>query len=149
LSEQFTFLDGEKPHPLCKIAAEQVQDYLINKKDWIHNFGLNASQKGTVIGKMFGVLVVKTHRNEIGYLAAFSGKLGGANHHAKFVPPVFDSLTENNFLNRGMAELNTMNQEISEDKGQIQALKKELKRLEMAEFEEDLSEDSSQQLLKG
>ena len=36
-----------------------------------------------------------------------------------------------------------------EDKGQIEALKKELKRLEMAEFEEDLSEDSSQQLLKG
>jgi len=64
---------------------------------------------------MFGVLVVKTHRNETGYLAAFSGKLGGANHHAKFVPPVFDSLTENNFLNRGMAELNIMNQEICEE----------------------------------
>jgi tRNA pseudouridine32 synthase/23S rRNA pseudouridine746 synthase len=115
LSKQFTFLDGDKPHPLCKIAAEQVQDYLINQKDWIHNFGLNASQKGTVIGKMFGVLVVKNHRNETGYLAAFSGKLGGANHHAKFVPPVFDSLTENNFLNRGMAELNQMNQVISEE----------------------------------
>jgi uncharacterized coiled-coil DUF342 family protein len=42
-----------------------------------------------------------------------------------------------------------LKQEISEDKGQIEALKKELKRLEMAEFEEDLSEDSSQQLLKG
>ena len=42
-----------------------------------------------------------------------------------------------------------LNREISEDKGQIEALKKELKRLEMAEFEEDLSEDSSQQLLKG
>jgi tRNA pseudouridine32 synthase/23S rRNA pseudouridine746 synthase len=64
---------------------------------------------------MFGVLVVKNHRNETGYLAAFSGKLGGANHHSKFVPPVFDSLTENNFLNRGMAELNKMNQVISEE----------------------------------
>jgi uncharacterized coiled-coil DUF342 family protein len=42
-----------------------------------------------------------------------------------------------------------LKREISEDKGQIEALKKELKRLEMAEFEEDLSEDSSQQLLKG
>ena len=92
-----------------------MQHYLINQKDWIHNFGLNASQKGTVIGKMFGVLVVKNHQNKTGYLAAFSGKLGGANHHAKFVPPVFDSLTENNFLNRGMAELNKMNQEISEE----------------------------------
>jgi len=42
-----------------------------------------------------------------------------------------------------------LKREISEDKGQIEALKKELKRLEIAEFEEDLSEDSSQQLLKG
>jgi len=42
-----------------------------------------------------------------------------------------------------------LKREISEDKGQIEALKKELKRLEMAEFEEDLSEDSGQQLLKG
>jgi uncharacterized coiled-coil DUF342 family protein len=42
-----------------------------------------------------------------------------------------------------------LKREISEDRGQIEALKKELKRLEMAEFEEDLSEDSSQQLLKG
>ena len=42
-----------------------------------------------------------------------------------------------------------LKREIFEDKGQIEALKKELKRLEMAEFEEDLSEDSSQQLLKG
>lgn len=115
LSEQFALLEDDKPHPLCKIAAEQVQDYLINQKDWIYNFGLNASQKGTVIGKMFGVLVVKNHQNKTGYLAAFSGKLGGANHHAKFVPPVFDSLTENNFLNRGMDELNKMNQEISEE----------------------------------
>ena len=114
MSDQFTLLEGDKPHPLCRIAAEQVQDYLINQKYWIHNFGLNAIQKGTVIGKMFGVLVVKTPQNETGYLAAFSGKLGGANHHAKFVPPVFDSLTENNFLNRGMAELTKMNQEISE-----------------------------------
>lgn len=51
-----------------------------------------------------------------------------------------------NELKKRIVELN---QEISEDKGQIEALKKELKRLEMAEFEEDLSEDSSQQLLKG
>lgn len=64
---------------------------------------------------MFGVLVVKTRQNETGYLAAFSGKLGGTNHHAKFVPPVFDSLIENNFLNQGMAELNNMNQKIFEE----------------------------------
>ena len=65
---------------------------------------------------MFGVLVVRNSLNEIGYLAAFSGKLAGGNHHAKFVPPVFDSLTDNSFLNKGMAELNQMNLEIKEEK---------------------------------
>jgi uncharacterized coiled-coil DUF342 family protein len=55
-------------------------------------------------------------------------------------------MTYRNQLKKRIEELK---QEISEDKGQIEALKKELKRLEMAEFEEDLSEDSSQQLLKG
>jgi len=115
LPEQFTFLDADKPHPLCQLAAEHLQDYLLNPVELKHNFGLNPGQEGTVIGKMFGVLVVRTLRNEIGYLAAFSGKLGGTNHHIKFVPPVFDSLTENNFLNSGMAELNKMNQEICEE----------------------------------
>lgn len=92
-----------------------MQDYLINQEDWVHNFGLNPGQEGPVIGKMFGVLVVKNQWNETGYLVAFSGKLGGANHYSKFVPPVFDSLKENNFLNLGMAELNKMNQEIYEE----------------------------------
>jgi len=53
------------------------------------------------------------------------------------------------YRNELKKRIGELNQEISEDKGQIEALKKELKRLEMAEFEEDLSEDSSQQLLKG
>ena len=53
------------------------------------------------------------------------------------------------YRNELKKRIEELNQEISEDKGQIEALKKELKRLEMAEFEEDLSEDSNQQLLKG
>ncbi len=53
------------------------------------------------------------------------------------------------YRNELKKRIEQLNQEISEDRGQIEALKKELKRLEMAEFEEDLSEDSSQQLLKG
>ena len=54
-----------------------------------------------------------------------------------------------NYRNELKKRIEELNQEISEDKGQVEALKKELKKLEMAEFEEDLSEDSSQQLLKG
>jgi uncharacterized coiled-coil DUF342 family protein len=53
------------------------------------------------------------------------------------------------YRNELKKRIEELKREISEDRGQIEALKKELKRLEMAEFEEDLSEDSSQQLLKG
>ena len=98
-----------KPHPLCLLAANQLQSYLINQKDWVHNFGLSDQDEGTVIGKMFGVLVVQNNSSEIGYLSAFSGKLAGSNQHRQFVPPVFDLLTENGFLNVGMEELTRMN----------------------------------------
>lgn len=111
---KFSFTKDNKPHPLCLLAAEDLQEYLNNQQDWEHNFGLNPSQKGNIIGKMFGVLVVKNAQNELGYLAAFSGKLAGGNHHSKFVPPVFDSLQEGSFLNNGMIELNRLNIAIKE-----------------------------------
>lgn len=110
--EHFSFLKNNLPHPLCELAAQQLQKYLSNQNEWQHNFGLSPGKDGSVIGKMFGVLVVKTLGNELGYLAAFSGKLAGGNHHAKFVPPVFDSLFQDSFLNQGMTELSRMNEEI-------------------------------------
>ncbi len=99
------------PHPLCLLAAEDLQSHLKDQNEWVHNFGLENDAEN-IIGKMFGVLVVKTKENEIGYLAAFSGKLAKGNHHSKFVPPVFDMLTENSFLNLGMQELTRINKEI-------------------------------------
>ncbi|MDB5257522.1 MAG: Pseudouridylate synthase [Chitinophagaceae bacterium] len=116
LPERFTLLLNETPHALCLLAAEELQGYLREQKNWSHNFGLtqDTENEGAIIGKMFGVLVVQTKENEVGYLAAFSGKLAGGNHHAKFVPPVFDSLTENSFLNEGMTELSRINRKIEE-----------------------------------
>lgn len=90
----------------------ELQHYLRHQGEWQHNFGLAPEKEGTIIGKMFGVLVVQTQQNETGYLAAFSGKLAGSNQHAKFVPPVFDGLTGNSFLNEGMAALALMSLEI-------------------------------------
>ncbi len=112
LPERFTYPFNYQPHPLCVLAAQDVQLHLNTQKEWEHNFGLVDGQAGAVIGKMFGVLLVKTEQNEIGYLAAFSGKLAGGYHHAKFLPPVFDALTENSFLNIGMQELSRINEEI-------------------------------------
>ncbi len=109
---KFNFLKDGKPHPLCLLAAEELQEYLKHQSDWNHNFGLSPEQEGFIIGKMFGVLVVKSSQSKLGYLAAFSGKLAGGNHHSKFVPPVFDSLQEGSFLNNGMAELSQINNSI-------------------------------------
>lgn len=112
LPEKFTNPFQYEPHPLCLLAAGQLQQYLRTQTDWEHNFGLNLEQEGAVIGKMFGVLVIRNTQNEVGYLAAFSGKLAGGYQHSTFVPPVFDALTDDSFLNIGMAELNAINLEI-------------------------------------
>jgi len=129
LPDRFTMM-GEAPHPLCLIAAKELQLYLKTQTDWSHNFGLSDQEEGIVVGKMFGVLVVRTVQNEIGYLAAFSGKLAGANHHAKFVPPVFDSLAEDSFLNKGMEALSLINQAIADlQEKKPEAYEKDIARL--------------------
>lgn len=112
LPERFTYPFDYTPHPLCLLAAKQLQTYLNTQQDWEHNFGLEQNKEGTIIGKMFGVLLVRASNGEIGFLAAFSGKLAGSNVHNKFVPPVFDMLTEGSFLNTGMVALTHINQEI-------------------------------------
>ncbi|WP_338793971.1 RluA family pseudouridine synthase [Bernardetia sp. MNP-M8] len=110
----FNFPFYYQAHEIVKLAAEQVQEYLISQIDWKHNFGLNQNDTGLVIGKMFGVLVVENSNNEIGFLAAYSGKLADSNAHAYFVPPVFDMLTKNGFYKPEEEVLNTLNKEIEE-----------------------------------
>jgi tRNA pseudouridine32 synthase/23S rRNA pseudouridine746 synthase len=91
LARGLTFsLDNTTPHPLCLLAVSELQLYLRDQQEWNHNFGLQSDAEGIVIGKMFGVLVVRTKEGEVGYLSAFSGKLAGKNHFPKFVPPIFD-----------------------------------------------------------
>lgn len=102
------------PHPLAILAAKDLQHYLQVQEDWEHNFGLNSDHTGKVVGKMFGVLVVRTPGNETGYIAAFSGKLANSNQHIKFVPPIFDGLSNQSFVNDGMRELSELNVEIKD-----------------------------------
>jgi tRNA pseudouridine32 synthase / 23S rRNA pseudouridine746 synthase len=113
LPEHFSDPFSDEPHPLCILAAEKLQKYL-RQQDWEHNFGLESERTENVIGKMFGVLVVRTAEGEIGYLSAFSGKMGGKNHYPGFVPPVYDGLKEGSFLNLGMQELTRINREIEQ-----------------------------------
>ena len=122
IPEKFVLMQYNTPHKLCLMAANQLQDYLLRQTDWVHNFGLNNNINGNIIGKMFGVLVVKNLKNEIGFLAAFSGKLANTNSHPYFVPPVFDSLAENSFLNKGMIQLSALIDEINELETQQQII---------------------------
>lgn len=110
--EKFTFPFYYDPHPLAVIAMEQVQDYLINQTEWVHNFGLDDQQEGLVIGKMFGVLVVQNKLGELGFLAAFSGKLADSNEFDYFVPPVFDLLDSTGFFRKEEIIINEVTIEI-------------------------------------
>jgi tRNA pseudouridine32 synthase/23S rRNA pseudouridine746 synthase len=97
LPENFTFPFYYQPHPLCLVAVKALQTHLKTQTQWQHNFG-NTGDEEFAIGKMFGVLVVQNTAGEIGYLAAFSGKVADKNLLPNFVPPVFDMLAEDSFF---------------------------------------------------
>lgn len=107
LPDKFTYPFYYEPHPLCLVAAEELQLYLLHQNDWQHNFGLDNTTDEKV-GKMFGVLLVKNMSGEIGYLRSFSGKMAEVNHLPGFVPPVFDMLTEGSFFLKGKTTLNKL-----------------------------------------
>ena len=89
LPDKFTYPFHYTPHPLCIRATKEVQAYLTSQSQW---------QKELQQGKMFGVLIVQTPENKIGYLAAFSGTLAGKNCHPFFVPPIYDLLQPQGFF---------------------------------------------------
>ena len=138
---RFTFPFCYEPHPLAIIAAEELQHYITTQEDWKHNFGLDEVLPGPAIGKMFGVLVVKNQHNELGYLAAVSGKLAGSNQHQYFVPPIFDMLEENSFFLNEEVHLNALNRKIeSLERSEELALAKQNLDLLKNSWDKDLDE---------
>ena len=89
--ERFTYPFCYEPHPLCQLAAGEVQQYI----------GSHAEiREDADRGKMFGVLVVEgmeecgvrsVEGGVLYFLAAYSGLLAGRNDWAFFVPPVYDA----------------------------------------------------------
>lgn len=86
--ERFTYPFNYEPHPLCLLAAKEVQQEIAR---------INPQE-----GKMYGVLVVEMddvggmmddgrRKGRIGFLAAYSGLLAGRNDWDYFVPPVYDA----------------------------------------------------------
>ena len=69
-------------------------------------------------GKMFGVLVVERMAedggdNEIGYLAGYSGQIGGRSDWEGFVPAIFDYLQPNGYFKQHEAEIVGVSKEIA------------------------------------
>ena len=112
IPDKFTYPFCYDPHPLSIMAAKQVQDYLTTQNDFKHNFGLLNNQEADPIGKMFGVLVVRDKYDNLGFLAAVSGKMAGTNQHRYFVPPIFDMLSPGSFFLKEEEEINRINREI-------------------------------------
>ena len=101
-------LDYE-PHPLCIQACREVQEMLARREDW---------QEEIARGKMFGVLIVENVKTDAdkpkwGYLAAYSGQIGGRSDWEDFVPAVFDYLQPEGYFKTHEAEISHINLSIS------------------------------------
>ena len=97
-----------EPDALCLMAAEQVKGLVAQHETW---------REEVAQGKMFGVLVVERpapHGTELGYLAAFSGQLGGKATWEGFVPPVFDYLQPDGYFKIHEREISEINARLSE-----------------------------------
>ena len=105
---QFTYPFCYDVDPLAEAASEELQRYIAAT-------GLMSAEKGC--GKMFGVLVVEYEDEEgalqRGFLAAYSGLLGGRNDWQYFVPPVFDAQQPDGHFKRTEREISAINREIS------------------------------------
>ena len=130
---QFTYPFCYEPHPLCIAAAKEVQRYIEESGVW-------AEEKGP--GKMFGVLCVRVRvsekgkgksekgkvksekgkeksekyeegeKEQIGFLAAYSGLLAGRNDWDYFVPPVFDAQQPDGYFKTEERAISAINKEI-------------------------------------
>ncbi|MBQ3607710.1 MAG: RluA family pseudouridine synthase [Bacteroidales bacterium] len=93
------------PHPLVRKAARE----LVEKLDRMIAEGAVSAEvaKGFTDGKMLGVLVCQE-----GYLAAFSGSVGGQSTVDGFVPPIFDLTRHDGYYRKHEAEISCINEQI-------------------------------------
>ena len=105
---QFTYPFCYDVDPLAEAASLELQRYITDAD-------LMSTEKGC--GKMFGVLVVEYEDEsgalQRGFLAAYSGLLGGRNDWPYFVPPVFDAQQPDGHFKRTEREISAINREIA------------------------------------
>lgn len=102
-------------------AISLLMDEVAARKEWQQELSTN--------GKMFGILVVEMPSalanasatppspihplgDGMGFLAAYSGQIGGRSDWAGFVPAVFDYLQEDGYFKTHEAEISKINDEV-------------------------------------
>ncbi len=115
------------PHPIAQHAALDLQQRLSRAQLCRHDFTAPGN------GKMFGVLVVRDVSGQLGYLAAFSGMLGGSWQLPGFVPPMFDAQVLDAFLPDGEAQLKVYEEALAtlQNSTTLGKLRVELERLQL------------------
>ena len=141
-----------EPHPLCIQIYKELQTYLENKKEWREEIDR---------GKMFGVLIVEKPSDihegrQLGYLAAYSGQIGGRSDWDDFVPAVFDYLQPDGYFKTHEAEITHINESIlrlekDERMQKAQTLIADLlaqRQQAIADFQEKMKEKKAQRDLR-
>ena len=122
LPESLAYPFCYEPHAISRLAAAQLQAMLESESGKAITQQLAAS----AMGKMFGVLVVENANNELGFLLAFSGKIGESYIIDGFVPPVYDLLNKDGFYKIEEQNISQINEEIErlESEGAFATCKK-------------------------
>lgn len=105
-----------EPHPLARQAAEAVKTHIGTLPTWADE---------VAAGKMFGVLVCSDADGRLGFLAAYSGQIGGRADWPWFVPAVFDYLQPTGYFRQEEARISAINRQVEEMKDEKLKMKNE------------------------
>ena len=94
-----------EPDVSALAAWDDLRGDIAGRSEWAEEIGR---------GKMFGVLVVVDAEGRPGYLAAYSGQIGGRCDWQGFVPAVFDYLQPDGHFKTTEAEISALNEQISQ-----------------------------------
>ncbi|MGL1903775.1 MAG: pseudouridine synthase [Fibrobacterales bacterium] len=90
IPSQFTYPFFYTPHPLAELAAQELQEQLHTRRDWLYE----PANTSAPIGIMLGVLVVQNTEGHLGYLSAYTGqeRTDSLEQYSQpsFVPSVID-----------------------------------------------------------
>ena len=120
-----------EPHPLCKLAVEEVL------RD------ANLSDEG----KMYGVLVAEDPKGNMGFLAAYSGQINGMEDDGYFVPAIFDYLQPDGYFKIHEARITKINHFI-DGLEEDDRLKKAKKRLTQLQAQRDFAIEEHKRLMR-